>query len=185
MAQLLDNAKSLRIPGRLCKDPTAIGTYPHGGTDLGYVSGVTFAMGIISSPVIGEEKGGKIVDRVKAKGTPIIGCFLEGFNNEMVKAVFKETFTGGSTGAEGIRQTTTTKSGRLGSDDAFKLLFSPRNTTDHPGIVLYNAIPLIELTAEINLNTEFDGGMFVFFEALENGSGKDFEMQLLADMSLT
>ena len=183
---LLDPAKSLRVPARLCADPTDLATaFPHGGTDLGLVSNIVFRPNLKSRIVEAEEYGGEVVETIVAGESPILAVFLTGFNNEMTSRVFRETAVGSSSGDQVIRYTSTTVAGTLGSAKKFKMLLSPRDTTDHPGLLFYNALPLIEEIAEFRWSIDDSLGVPAVFRGIRDSNGKVYEIAKLEDMSLT
>jgi hypothetical protein len=185
MTHLLDPASSLRVPGRLAADPTNLGiAYPHGGADLGLVRAIVFRPGFLSERLPFEEFGGKIGEVLHGGQTPRLGVVLVGFTDALTQRVFPETVVGGTQGKRGIRSTSATNAGRLGSAGGFKLLFSPRDTANHPALVLYNAVPLVEDVAEVALNTEENTGIAVVFEALRDATGRDWLLQRLQDIAL-
>lgn len=182
---LLAFTTSLRVPGRLCADPTNLAlAFPHGGTDLGLVRAIRFRPGFLSERLPFEEFGGKIGETVHGGQTPRLGVVLLGFTDAMSQRVFPETFVGATLAKRGIRSTSATLAGRLGSASTFKLLFSPRHTADHPGLILYAASAIVEEIEEVPLNTEEGVGLAVVFEALKDSANRDWEFQRLADMTL-
>lgn len=185
MTHLLDPAASLRIPGRLCADPNNLaGAYPHGGVDLGLVRAISFRPGHMSEGLPFEEYGGETGEVLHGGRTPRLGVVLVGFTDQMVSRVFPETFVGGTQAKRGFRQTSGVLAGRLGSASGFKLFFSPRDTTNHPALILYNAVPIIESIAEIPLNTVENCGVAVVFEALRDGTSRNYAVQRIQDIAL-
>jgi len=180
---LTDPTKSLRVPARVCATPTNLGiAFPHGGADLGHVANIIFLPNLQAREVDAEEFGGTAVEWIVAGERPLLALNVRGFTDAMVTRVFRETFTGGG-GDEGIRYNTT-RGGDLISAQAFKLLVSPRDTINHPGLIIYRACPIIEETAEVPLGTRREIGLRVFFHAIKDATKGHYEIQKLADMTL-
>lgn len=187
MADLINPSSCLRVPGRLVDTPTAgglTGAFPHGGTSLGLVASAIFRLGEEHQTVRAEEFGGEVAEVIKSGTSPLFACVLRGFTDAIVDRLFPETAVGSSSGDRLIRRTSATRAGRLGSGDAFPLLFAPREPAVHPGLIIYNAVPIFENVAEIPLNTEAEVGVAVVFRALRDGTGRLYEFAKLEDMAV-
>lgn len=182
---LLDPNSSLRVPGRLVADPTNVATaFPHGGTSLGLVRAISFRPGYLTEGLPFEEYGGKIGELIDGGESTRLGVVLVGFDDDMTSRIFPETSVGGGAGKRGLKSSDATRAGRLGSASGFKLLFSPRDTANHPALILYNAVANFEEAGEIALGTEENVGIALVFEALRDTSKRDWQLQRLQDIDL-
>ncbi len=103
---IADPAGSLRIAGRLCKDPTDLGiAYPHGGDDLGIVSNIVFRPSMTGRDIFSEPKGNQVVERIEGAESPLLIVNLVGFNDLMTSFFFIQTATGASSGDTVIQRT--------------------------------------------------------------------------------
>lgn len=172
---MLNPINSLRIPGRLCADPTNLaGAFPHGGTDLGLVSEQRFRLNAERGEVRAEEFGGEATEYVIAGQSPVYAAFLTGLDSNMLAKIFESGFKYPGSNAPGT----------LGSARGFKLLFSPRDTVNHPGLIVYNAVGLPDVAAELSFATNLDTGLLVVFKGLRSASGNIYQVDKLGALTL-
>lgn len=148
----------LKVSGRLCSAPTDLSTaYPHGGTALGTVGKAQYDFAIGTRAIKAEELG-TTVEVLYTGEEGIFSCVLRGWDRDALANVFLDTAAGSTTGrriVQGRTQVDTVRAGSRLSPNAVLLYFSPRNS-QHPGILIYQAIPMPEQAARVNatLNTE-------------------------------
>lgn len=183
-----------RVPGRLafgCTDITL--AYPHGGTALGEVRDVIFRRFTRDFPVTAEDKGGQPVGYL-ATGN-VWGCvaFMRGFDDDVI-----ELLRGGSEGTTTQRAqydaNTTYRAGYDLTADAVKLVFTPEGAAhaksasvpdaDAPCWVLWNAVPLLDETADFLLQRDEELGVPLLFMGTEDGSGRTLSVRRRADLTL-
>lgn len=181
-----DVRKVLRVPGRLCAAPTDLSTaFPHGGTALGIVRDLAFRPNLKQRRVTAEEFGGEIVETIIGGESCVLACVLRGMDNDAVTKAFLNTSAGSSSGDRTIQYPGSSRAGTLGSSRSFKLLFSPRDTTNHHGLILYNAIPLVAESAELQLAIGQEMGIAVVFVAYRTSTPNLYQIAKLADMTLS
>lgn len=186
MADIVGIDKSLRVPGRLCADPTAIGTFPHGGTDLGEALRVEFVPSQSVRPIIGEDYGGEPVDYIVRHQAVHLVCLMRGFPTEMMSRVWPASTGSGATAEVSYPGAVAADRGFLASTKAFKVLFSPEDTANHLAIVLFECVPLMSETAALQMMVTEELGMAVVLRGLRaTGSGKVAQIARLGSISLT
>jgi hypothetical protein len=174
----------LRIPGRLCADPTDLTlAFPHGGTALGIARDMEFRFGYKTSVATAEEWGG-VVNKVFYTGeTCIMGAVLRDFDPDMIKKVFPNVATA-ATGDVTINNDINTGN-RAGFDlVAFKLLFSPKSVDRHPHILIYNAIPALDESAQLSLSLGEEIGIGAVFHGSPDSTGRVYSVGLRDNLTL-
>lgn len=179
----------LRVPGRLCYNPTSLTTaYPHGGTGLGVVKTVRVKPYKVYHKITAEEFGSEAIDYVDGGESWILGAILRSFDKDALKLIFPSAVTGTITQEAVVAHPaadTAIRAGLLMSAKAVKLLFSPDDPARNPFLILYNAIPLIDESAEINLELDSDFTIGMLFAGIRSSAGKVMAMGLKEDLALT
>lgn len=179
MASILDPVKSLRVPGRLCRNPTDLSiAFPHGGEDLGLVTNMAFRPNQRRYEATGEEYGGETVETYVTGERILFVAALLGAPESGCIRIFRDAT------AARIRYPGSSLPGSLGSAQSFKLLFSPRDKTVHPGLMIYKAIPMLDEAAEIAISLNTDFIIPVMFRGIRDGTGRVYEIAKLADMAI-
>lgn len=180
-----DPRSILKIPGRLVKDPTDLtADFPHGGTELGIVRERVFRVIQRRQIITANEFGLEPAEVIESGQTAVFACTLRGFDVNAVAQIFPDVVTSTDSGFPVIRYPGSARAGELASGRAFKLLFSPRNTEEHPGFVFYNAIPLMAETMEMDFSADREFGINVVFQAIRDNATppKVYQIGLLADL---
>jgi hypothetical protein len=161
----------LRMPGRLIMNPTAnLYTYPfpYGGTELGITRDAEFRFGITKHVIRAEEWGNIPSEVIEGGSYAVMSCVLREFDNDMVSKVFINTADGNSndkTIASGVTQTNQ-PGFRLASTQGFKLLFAPKAENTQLFVVMYNAVPVVDEDAMVQLSLAEEVGIAVTFMGL-------------------
>lgn len=185
MADIVGIDKSLRVPGRLCADPTGISSFPHGGVDLGEALRVELVPSQSVRPIIAEEYGGEAVDYIIRNQEVSLVCLMRGFPTEMMSRVWPGGSGSGATAKVNYPGAGAADRGYLGSTRSFKILFSPQDTVNHCGIILYEAVPLFTETSQMQAMVTEELGMAVVLRGLRRASDeKVAEVARLASISL-
>ena len=184
MADIVGIDHSLRCPGRLCKDPSSIGTFPHGGTDLGEALRIEYVAEQSTRPIIGEEYGGEPLDYIVRHQSPYLLCLMRGFPTEMMQLAFPGGSGSGSTATVSYPGAAAADAGYLASTRSVKLLFSPQETTNQLAIVLYEAVPLFDESARMQMMITEELGMAVVFRALRTSGDAVCQIARLGSISL-
>lgn len=175
----------LHIPGRLIAAPTDLTiASPFGGTELGMASDVIFRPNLRRKEIRAEEFGGEITDFVKTGQAPQLGMFIRGFDEDMILKVFDGSSKSTLTGKPQIDYPTDAAPGTLASATGIVLLYAADNTEDHPSILLYNALPLIEEVTEIKFSIKDEFGIPVLFYGVRDATNRIYQMRLLEDLVL-
>lgn len=181
-----DQREAMRIVGRLCSGPTDLAAaFPHGGTALGMVTRATFRVGLRRRVHLGLEYGNEPIEVTRGGQTAVLGVLIRGYDNDMWSRIFTGTTAGAETGKTVAAYPGSNRAGRLGSDDAVTLLYSPRDTEKHPALIIYRAVPLLEETAEMRFSMNEEFGVPGLFLGLRNASGSVWRMGRLEDLALT
>jgi len=175
-----DVTKVYRVPGKLAINPTNLATaFPHGGTALGVATRVRIERTEPRTMVRAEEFGQEVVEVVRGGETLILGVMLRQWDSDVLSAIFPDT---SGTTVNGLPATT--RAGSLMTDNTAKLIFTPDNQTDHPGIILYKAVPLVEETAELKFGVVRELVIPTLWLALRDASNRFYSVGKIGDLSL-
>lgn len=182
--------RSWRIPGKLVKDPTDLtAAYPYGGTELGLVGREELRFRATHAPLTAEEWGEQVYEVIHGGTSLVFACELRGFDQDLVATVFPDTADGSKiitdTREKIIRfRATTSQAGSKLGDSSFALLFVPDDTKTKPGVLLYDAVPVIAEEAVIGLDPEREVTISVLFYARPDGTDRVGEIAPVKDMTL-
>lgn len=177
----------LRVPGRLVKSPTSLATaFPHGGTELGVVRDMVFKPGIKTTEIVAEEFGSTPIQSTYVGERAVFACVLRSYDNDMLSTVFPNTSAGSSTGDQIVNADVNTgnRAGYNWSGSACALLFSPKAVDRHPHILIYNAHPLVEETAALQMSIGEEFGLAVMFLAVPDSTGRLYTIGKRDDLSI-
>lgn len=175
----------LRIPGRLVAAPTDLTiAFPFGGTALGMASDVIWRPNQRRKEIRGEEYGGEITDLVKTGQSPQLGMFIRGFDPDMTLKIFEGSSVSTKTGKPKVDYPTDAAPGTLASSTGIVLLYAPDNVDEHPGILLYNALPLLEEVSEMRFSLKAEFGIPVLFYGIRDATNRVYQKQLMEDLVL-
>lgn len=177
----------LRLRGRLCADPTDLNqAFPHGGKALGLTRAAVFRYGIRTAAVEAEEFGMVATEVVLSGFSAVLAAILRDFDDEFLSRVFPQTVVGGTSGRRLLQGDLagSTPPGSLLSSKSFKLLFSPLDQERSPFVLLYNALPLVEETAELQLSAAQEGELAAMFLAAANTNKRVYQVGRRADLDL-
>lgn len=137
------------------------------GSAIGNVRGVHFKPQMKTFPVHAEEFG-TTVEAIYSGESGICGFVARDFDAALVAAVFP----GGSM----QHDPTSFRAGTPLSDNVGQLQLVPRDA-GQPGLTIYQALPLVELAAEINFSLNAEVGFACFFQAIpDSGGGKAWDI---------
>jgi len=174
----------LKIKGSFVKDPTDLTiAFPHGGTALGLAKEIVWEPNIEHFDIIAEEFGGEVTESIALGHVPIIGAVLRGFDNDAISALFPHSSVGAS-GFQKIEYPGTLRAGRGQADNSFKLLFSPKDTERHNFIIFYNAIPMPDIAASMQLSIDIEFGIAVMFKGIRDGTSRVYAIGRKGDLTL-
>jgi len=175
----------IRNPGRLVADPTDLSTdYPHGGTALGETHSREFSDEVILREIRGEAFGSSTIEYVQAGEQVFLAGIAVGYDNDMLGKLFLNTATGSSSGRTKITYPGSNLEGSRLSDKGFVLLFSPNDTTQ-PGIILYNALPMVNPAHRISMALSKQQDFGFFFRGIRNTTNNlVWDMAMLEDITL-
>lgn len=184
-----------RIPGRLsfgCTDLTA--AWPHGGTGLGSTEGCILQRIGGSYPVTAEAFGGEPVEYIEEGAVWGMACRLRTFNDDAVNLLFRNTAAGTTTQRQVVTEPGTARAGNWMSGRGILLVFTPEGAThaksatapdvDAPFVVFHRAIPLIQESAELNLEQDNVFGIPTLFAAIRDSSGNLLSMGPRVDLTI-
>jgi hypothetical protein len=152
--------------GKLIADPTSTdASANYGGTVLGEIAYIEFRIFPRYRRKIAEEWGGHPYGSKWLGETPVIGGVLRGNDPDMINALFPNTAAGASRG-RGIKGQLggTIRPGADNEDREVKLLFAPNDSEHGDHVILYSAVPEIEVQTKIGLYLGREKGVpFAFF----------------------
>jgi len=178
----------LRISGRLIKDPTSLSAAsPYGGAELGISRDMEMRFGRQHVEIIAEEFRTPVAVPIVAE-RPIMGCVLRSYDSDMLQAVFQNQAAGSVTGDRVVNgRVSGSGINRAGYDlmnKAFKLLFAPKDEKAHPFVILYNAVPMVDESAALQLSLGEEFGMAIMFLGAADTQGRTYSIGKLEDLSL-
>jgi len=180
-----DSRTILRVAGRLCKDPTDLSAaFPHGGTALGLVASVEFTPVMARAEIRAEEYGGEIIEIVEQAERVVFVCVARGYDSDMLSTIFRDTATGSGTGGLVVTNDSTRRGGELGSASTVKLLYSPKDTEQHPALLIYKAVPLTDPTIQLQMSIGEELGVAAVFTGIRDGSGRLYQWGRLEDLTV-
>lgn len=169
------------VRGKLVANPTSLST-THGGTELGLTRGRIFRPNVDKSRLTQEAHGGVTHQIWHMQKSPQFACFLRDWDAAALARFFPDTsgsvVRGSANASGGIR------SGYGLASNAFKLLFLPDDSTNHPAILIYKFIPWVDPEAEIGLSLREEFGLLVGGEGTKDSAGKLYEIGLLSALTL-
>lgn len=160
---LVDLTKIFQVPGRLVANPTSFaGSFPYGGTALGAARAITLVPGVKHKEVPIDPLGVQAAEVVYLGSSFRLVTTCRGFDPDAVSTVFPNV----STPANGVTSPAqrtiqdgtgvTTKAGTLRSAAAVELAFVAEDALEHPSVLLYRAIPVLDpSTAIVHAMGEF------------------------------
>jgi len=177
----------IRIPGRLCYNPTDLTLdYPHGGVALGVVRDMVFHFGAKTTLTTGEEWGGVVTRAWYSGEAPFLACVLREFDKDALTKIFPNTQIGSVTDDVIINYLPAGSGNRPGYDLAnleIKLLFSPFSTEHDPFIIVYAAVPTIDADAALMLSYDEEIGIPITFWAAVDSSGRTYRKGRARDLN--
>ena len=178
----------LRVPGNLVWNPTDLGqAEPYGGTYLGQVREIEFTTEPQLRPVWAEEFG-TYTDVIYCGEKVLLRAVLRYPDSDAVNTVAFKALSSGSSGIEWIfRPGGTTENTRAGTSlfsRAGKLLFAARAATDHPFILIRNAIPAFGEALRLQMSFSKEYGLAVAFWGTPDSSGRVYEVARKANLAL-
>ncbi len=179
-------ARKFHLKGRLVKNPGATaGTYPYGGTELGVVRDGFFTVGQEESTIRAEEFGSIVIDKLVIREVCAMSVVFGEWDKDAVETVFTNMATPASsstkwgddiTMAEGRVSGATVLPGTLRSGQSLKLLFVPDEPAQHLGIILFNALPMLDVTRRIRLVIAEAFGLGAVFQGIPNSNHRTHQM---------
>jgi len=179
-------AELARSPGRLTWNPTDLSAaYPYGGTDLGRTINKSFQVGRRQRRITAEEYGGELAGAIITGTSGVLAAMSVGYQDNAWDLVFDST-TGASSG-----KPVYDPSGQAGTRvQGGVLLFVPDDVANHRALILYNAIPLVEESAQLALRVRDRVALAMVFEAARvsdtdsANDNKSWGLGLIEDLSL-
>jgi len=179
-----DVSQVLRVPGRLCINPTDLATaWPHGGTGLGVVGSIVLEPTSTYQRITAEEFGAEVVDVLDLGETWVLGALCRAWgDNTVLSTLFPSTATGAS-GDKVVNYPGSYRAGTLRSSASVKLCFTPRDNRN-PGLLLYKALPLVEEASRLRLGAFNELTIPVLFIGIRDSSARQISIGVLGDLSL-
>ena len=178
-----------RFRGRLTWNPTDLTTaFPHGGTELGVVRDLVFRFGIQTEEIRAEEWGNVPTEYVYVGSSAFMAAILREFDNDALDTIFLDTPAGATTGDQILRGAVAgagvPEGGTLLSTISGVLVVSPDSPQVQEFLVLYNAFPMPEETAELQFSAGAEVGMAVVFRACPDATFRQWNIGKRRDLSL-
>lgn len=178
----------LRLRGRLVAAPTDLAAaFPHGGTELGLTRSAIFKYGVITTEITAEEYGGHITEATYQAESAMFAGVLRDYDRDAVNRIFAQTAAGGGDGAVRRVFHNATHGGILLSSRSIVLLFAPvagNATTGHPHILMYNAVPMPDAVAELQLSAGVEAGVAFAFRCIPDATERIYNIGRRGDLTL-
>ena len=179
-------ANIARVPGRLILTPTSLSTSaPHGGTYLGVTRDQELRVGAKYHMETAEEWGGAPA-RVfyVGSGKAVFACVMRSFDKDAM-ALLPETSTGAVTQDTSIAPDVNSDSTRAGrSLSGSLIMFSPIALETQPVVILYNAVPMWDEAARLQLSIKAEMAPALMFACMPDSQGRTYFVGKIADGSL-
>jgi len=171
---------SFLVTGRMAYGCTNLATaWPHGGTGLGLVGGISLSPPSDYAQHLSE--GINSTWEVTWRGGNLVmGALVEGWEDDAYGKVLPNV-SGTTIQWPG---STTTIGTSMDPRALSPLVFTPRNQTEHPAVILYKAIPILTPQAQMALSSFRFLNIPVLFVAQPDASDRLGAMDLLANLSL-
>jgi len=145
-----DQNKAYQVSGRLAYGCTDLSTdWPHGGTGLGMV-GKLFVSPQRSWVALAAEETSSAAEVLWLGGDVVVGFTCHNWDNDALAKVFPNTTT--SSGDTLIQWPGSTVVPGAPLTPLSNLVFTPRNEAEHPGLLIYKAVILPDVNAELFLS---------------------------------
>lgn len=175
--------------GKLIANPTTlVAASNYGGTVLGEIAFIEFQFKPNYRAITAEEKGGTPADIVYLGDSASVSGVVRGDDPDALSVLFPNTTLGGSQGRSINGQTNgTIRAGSLVSDRSVKLLFAPTDSEHGTHVILYRALPMINLAASIGLYLGREKGIPFAFHGtwLEDSKKSIYQIALRENLVLT
>ena len=176
-----------RTPGKLIAGPTDLTAPPlYGGVELGVLKAQTFRPNAKVGWITAEEFADAHVDGIYAGFDGLFAGVMRTWDRELLTRVCYEV-TPGSDGGTNLDYSATgdaTRAGRLISEKAIKLLFVPFAPAHHEGLLLLEALPMLDSAYTIQLSKKFEWGLGVAWWAAPASDARTIQYRKLKDMVL-
>ena len=150
------------------------GAWPHtGGTEIGTVSRVEFRPVFKSAPIVREEDNG-VDEVIHLGGEVVLGVILEEWKNADLRAFFPNS----TTNTDEVIQfpgSTVPAGGPLSGTALEPLVVTPINS-EHPAIVIYKAIPVLEVNQAMRWSATSHLRVPLLFYGVPDDSGRVAEV---------
>lgn len=184
-------SRILKVKGTLIASPTDLtAASPYGGTVLGPIRDGRLFLGSTPQFVRAEEWGGQAVDLILGRDEARIAVVVRTWDSDAIEQAVPNS-EAGATGDRlwlyqpGKTDSDTVRPGRgLAESYSLSICLAPRNPDKDPFIVLYNAVPNVEASHELqmSINREFDMGMV--WQGLPDDSGRVLAIGRRQDITL-
>lgn len=190
---LPDISQILKAPSKIAMGPVSLSTaFPHGGVALGLTQDIVFKPTRAYEMIHEESFGNEVVDVLDLGESVVIAASLRGYDEDAVAQIFPSTISGTVSGKKTVsypnpgadpNQDGTFRAGTLKSANGIKLIITPDDYVTYPAILIYNAVPLVEETAEIKFSYE-EGMIPMLFIATRDSQNRLYQWGRLEDLSL-
>ncbi len=180
----------LYAPGRLSITPTDLTlAYPHGGTALGLVKGVSIQLGPDYDParnILASERGNQVADNVRGPANAILSGFLHSWDPDLIQRLFPNTSVvtvSGGTGHRLVQEPGSVRAGARMSDVAVDLVYTPDDLDHVPMFRMNNAMPFLDASPALQLALDIEWALpFTFIGIMDSNDlmyefGRRFDIE--------
>ena len=167
----------LYAPGRLSFGPTDVTiAYPHGGTGLGLVKGVSVLLGPEYDPardILASERGNQVADNVRGPAKAILSGFLHSWDSDIIQRLFPNTSVvsvAGGTGHRLAQEPGSVRAGQRMSDVAVDLVYTPDDLDHVPMLRMRNAMPFLGASPALQFAIDVEWAIPFTFVGIMNSS---------------
>lgn len=160
----------LYAPGRLSFGPTNVTTaYPHGGTALGLVKGVSVLLGPeydSARDILASERGNQVADNVRGPTKAVMSGFLHSYDSDLIQRLFPNTsvvVVAGGTGHRLVQEPGAVRPGQRMSDVAVDLVYTPDDVDHVPMVRINNAMPFLDASPALQLALDIEWALAFTF----------------------
>jgi len=174
-----------RVPGRLVLTPTSLSAaFPHGGTALGVTRDQEFRFGAKYHQETAEEWGGATARVLYCGMRAVFACVMRSADNDAL-ALLPETSAGAVTQDRTLLADVNLDGARAGRALTGSLImFSATALETQRCLLLYNAVPLWDEAARLQLSIKAEMAPALMFACMPDSTGRTFAWGKIGDLSL-
>jgi len=181
-------SRIINNPGKLVVGPTNAfdgGTYPYGGTEVGYVKAVALRNLGVAFAVMAEGLG-EFNDILEPNNDYEFAFFLRGWDDDAIQKFMSSGYVAGGVSQHSLWNAPGSLTpGQTSLGRGITVVYVPDDTLTQPAVMVYNFIPSWDTDSDIAFARQDPMGVPISGKCLRNSSGNIIRIGHLPDLSLT